>query len=182
VRRPPPSTCLLGIPSPDERRTSPYGAPGAWPGADCGVWVVIFLRALVAELFAGATALPHTLRPALTPAEARQEARALIKRLAALAPKTAPRAQPLVVVAMGGASNSGKSTILKSLRIQMANAPVHLVTVELDHYFWVRSRPWRGTWEEGARCPPSRDGLAAVVLSLSLLWASPTARAGRRPR
>ena len=105
---------------------------------------MIFLRALVAELFAGAMALPHMLKPTLMPAEARQEARALIKRLAALGSKAAPRTQPLVVVAMGGASNSGKSTILKSLRIQMANAPVHLVTVELDHYFWVGFEPWPG--------------------------------------
>ena len=104
-------------------------------GADCGVWTLLYLRAVVDHLVTAAPPplLPTTLDPGTGPRAMRQHLRARVQRLAAPEPPW-PRT-PLILV--GGASNSGKTSCVQHLPAHVGS-DVHVVVVPQDDYFVVR--------------------------------------------
>ena len=111
-------------------------------GADCGVWTLLFMRALVHQLaFGDDLRLPTELAIAQTPRAMRCEAQELIERLAFAAQPTPTPLPDVPVLALDGASGSGKSSCIADLEHLIAadlHGAVHLIVLHQDDYFLVR--------------------------------------------
>ena len=132
---------------------------GVGVGADCGVWTLLFMRALVHQLaFGDDLRLPTELAIAQTPRAMRCEAQELIERLAFAAQPTPTPLPDVPVLALDGASGSGKSSCIADLERLIAadlHGAVHLIVLHQDDYFLVRLHKHQPTRARRPRPPGS---------------------------